>query len=43
MWNGCGDVMKARIDAYTFCNNRVKDKPEIEALLLCHEDSMEGV
>ena len=43
VWDELRHMMRARIDAYTFCNDRVKDKTEIEVLLLCHEDSMEGV
>lgn len=26
VWDGYGDVMRARTDAYTFCNDRVEDR-----------------
>lgn len=41
VWDGYGDVMRARIDGYTSCNDRVEDRIaedrlEIEAMFLFH-------
>lgn len=42
VWVGCRDMLRARITAYTFLNDRVKIKAGMEALFLCHGGGLEG-
>ena len=47
VWDGYGDVMRARIDGYTSYNDRVEDRiaedrVEIEAMFLFHRGQLGG-